>query len=234
MPSVNKRPRPVFPTPAESPVDSPCMTPPALEAAFCRNFECCGLKLRDLHALLQHYEDCHVRYEEGIDGGVSLEDLTDVRDDGLAAFDTAVLFRGTKRPNEDELSELLCDPWLLNQQLMGLLQPSQPPAAFGIAARPSQLLVEKPYKCAVPGCDKSYKNPNGLKYHNIHGHADEPRLVEPPTIPTSPTKPYRCSHADCDKTYKNLNGLKYHVEHAHLHKKPRKKLPITLPASLAF
>ena len=30
--------------------------------------------------------------------------------------------------------------------------------------------VKKPYACTVPGCEKSYKNPNGLKYHMIHGH----------------------------------------------------------------
>ncbi|KAF9326933.1 Transcriptional regulator of ribosomal biogenesis proteins [Podila minutissima] len=29
---------------------------------------------------------------------------------------------------------------------------------------------DKPYRCTVLGCDKSYKNPNGLKYHSLHGH----------------------------------------------------------------
>lgn len=31
---------------------------------------------------------------------------------------------------------------------------------------------EKPYRCIIPGCDKAYKNPNGLKYHNLHGHCE--------------------------------------------------------------
>lgn len=35
-----------------------------LEASFCRDFACCGLVLNDLHDLLQHYEECHVRVEE--------------------------------------------------------------------------------------------------------------------------------------------------------------------------
>lgn len=35
-----------------------------LEASFCRDFACCGLILEDLHDLLQHYEECHVRLEE--------------------------------------------------------------------------------------------------------------------------------------------------------------------------
>lgn len=35
-----------------------------LEASFCRDFACCGLVLQDLHDLLQHYEECHVRLED--------------------------------------------------------------------------------------------------------------------------------------------------------------------------
>ena len=31
---------------------------------------------------------------------------------------------------------------------------------------------DKPYRCSHPGCDKAYKNPNGLKYHNLHGHCE--------------------------------------------------------------
>lgn len=38
--------------------------PRELEVAFCRNFSCCGLLLSDLHVLLQHYEEYHVRFEE--------------------------------------------------------------------------------------------------------------------------------------------------------------------------
>ncbi|KAJ1831403.1 Transcriptional regulator of ribosomal biogenesis proteins, partial [Coemansia sp. RSA 2703] len=38
--------------------------PRDLEASFCRDFSCCGLILNDLHDLLQHYEECHVRFEE--------------------------------------------------------------------------------------------------------------------------------------------------------------------------
>ncbi|CAG8627811.1 154_t:CDS:1 [Paraglomus brasilianum] len=76
----------------------------------------------------------------------------------------------------------------------------------------TQPVVEKPFKCTVPGCSKSYKNLNGLKYHNEHGHRsglldiDEKRPV---------LKPYKCEFPDCDKRYKNPNGLKYHLEHAH-------------------
>lgn len=29
--------------------------------------------------------------------------------------------------------------------------------------------IEKPFKCPNPGCDKAYKQANGLKYHRLHG-----------------------------------------------------------------
>ncbi len=31
----------------------------------------------------------------------------------------------------------------------------------------------KPYACPKDGCNKTYKNKNGLKYHLIHGHRKE-------------------------------------------------------------
>ncbi|KAJ1919392.1 Transcriptional regulator of ribosomal biogenesis proteins [Mycoemilia scoparia] len=67
----------------------------------------------------------------------------------------------------------------------------------------------KPYRCTVPGCDKAYKNPNGLKYHNLHGHCNVDCDAQ------NAQKPYKCLVPDCGKAYKNLNGLKYHVQHAH-------------------
>lgn len=71
---------------------------------------------------------------------------------------------------------------------------------------------DKPFKCTVPGCIKSYKNPNGLKYHTEHGH----RSALSDTEEKKPViKPYRCSYPECEKRYKNPNGLKYHLEHAH-------------------
>ncbi|KAG0028299.1 Transcriptional regulator of ribosomal biogenesis protein [Podila clonocystis] len=66
---------------------------------------------------------------------------------------------------------------------------------------------DRPYRCTISGCDKAYKNPNGLKYHNQHGHSSGDDAPE--------TKPYVCTFLDCGRRYKNLNGLKYHVEHCH-------------------
>jgi transcription factor SFP1 len=86
----------------------------------------------------------------------------------------------------------------------------------------------KPFKCPVIGCDKAYKNQNGLKYHRQHGHRTQQlkensdgsySIVDPVTsIPYPGTvgmekeKPFQCE--TCGKRYKNLNGLKYHKQHA--------------------
>lgn len=85
----------------------------------------------------------------------------------------------------------------------------------------------KPFKCPVIGCDKTYKNQNGLKYHRQHGHQGQNlrenpdgtfSIIDPdsncPYLDNSALekdKPYRCEV--CGKRYKNLNGLKYHRGH---------------------
>ncbi|KAJ3011857.1 Transcriptional regulator of ribosomal biogenesis proteins [Thoreauomyces humboldtii] len=125
-------------------------------------------------------------------------------------------------------------------------QPIKPKPARPKKEKPvgEDLGPPKPHPCTIPGCLKSYKNPNGLKYHLEHGH---PELLPPPStafhdpsadptsssassstlLPAHPThtnsndssgdhKPFICNHSlDCDKPYKNLNGLKYHLIHAH-------------------
>ena len=49
-----------------------------LESTFCRNFTCCGKELDDLHDLLQHYEECHVRFEDDdTESMVTDEDMDD-------------------------------------------------------------------------------------------------------------------------------------------------------------
>ncbi|QLL33275.1 hypothetical protein HG536_0E01860 [Torulaspora globosa] len=86
----------------------------------------------------------------------------------------------------------------------------------------------KPFKCPVIGCDKTYKNQNGLKYHKVHGHQNQKlhenpdgtfSIIDPESNEPYPDgmgyekdKPYRCEV--CGKRYKNLNGLKYHRGHS--------------------
>ncbi|RKP06243.1 hypothetical protein THASP1DRAFT_31937 [Thamnocephalis sphaerospora] len=399
--------------------------PHDLEANFCRDFSCCGLILRDLHDLLQHYEECHVRFEEDdpaalvtgvgyLDGwqtdesrpgsprdvnrsfnntamlkrqqqqmtaaaaaalsnGISLSDVYGQQTGALGqlpldtvspALDTALLGRkrtasamtgveamSNKRVSlgsgmaasvqpssrmvqpqqqqtfvDDELllaallqlggEEAFGDALLLQQQLLmnnnraSLTSPMAPATASPVAVTPASMpaaiapqpiapaaivtpvgslaaqraqlapqpvkpqqlhqqpmmangtlptargvgvtaatpvgatptrmardpSAERPYRCSVPGCDKSYKNANGLKYHNLHGHCNGNAAASAHATHSagmaahgtthahgvagnephrSQIKPYRCTIPDCGKSYKNLNGLKYHVEHAH-------------------
>ncbi|KAJ1947032.1 Transcriptional regulator of ribosomal biogenesis proteins [Linderina macrospora] len=103
--------------------------------------------------------------------------------------------------------------------------------AAAAAAKAHGLLPrdDKPYRCPVSGCDKAYKNPNGLKYHNLHGHCSMGEEA------LGVSKPYKCRVPDCYKAYKNLNGLKYHVQHAHCAMIPsiRDLPPNATPAEVA-
>lgn len=88
-------------------------------------------------------------------------------------------------------------------------------AILAMPRPPVDKSLERPYICPVPGCGKAYKNPNGLKYHALHGHDGTQELVE---------RPYRCPYGDCGKRYKNPNGLKYHVNKNHADMLPKSAL----------
>ncbi|KAG1130038.1 hypothetical protein G6F62_009391 [Rhizopus arrhizus] len=243
--------------------------PKELEASFCRDFACCGLVLNDLHDLLQHYEECHVRLDDDEDSN-SLFDGENDSWSSLSSFN-----------NEDELGESN-DIDLLKKKAAAYLSDYYPPgppsddddnveevkkisgkkrpfnqisvssnsaielltqsavkkialaSSFGnhaelhsslmndqdflaqagaiLASANLNLNADKPYKCPVSGCDKAYKNPNGLKYHNQHGHCN----LSNDDLESLASKPYQCTIGDCGKRYKNLNGLKYHIEHSHM------------------
>jgi transcription factor SFP1 len=106
------------------------------------------------------------------------------------------------------------DPALVLQQMTALMMP------------PNE--EPKPFRCPVIGCEKAYKNQNGLKYHKTHGHSTQQlhengdgtfSIVNPETSAPYPgtlgmekEKPFKCDV--CGKRYKNLNGLKYHKQHS--------------------
>ncbi|KAG9693522.1 hypothetical protein KCU85_g4864, partial [Aureobasidium melanogenum] len=110
-----------------------------------------------------------------------------------------------------------------NSELAKRLREQQLIQGFGFPGEEA-----KPFRCPVIGCEKAYKNQNGLKYHKQHGHQNQQlkenpdgtfSIVDPATsIPYPGTvgmekeKPYRCEV--CGKRYKNLNGLKYHRQHS--------------------
>ncbi|KAF5027568.1 hypothetical protein F66182_310 [Fusarium sp. NRRL 66182] len=113
--------------------------------------------------------------------------------------------------NEDQLNDPEANK-ILMQRLQSMMMPEE----------------HKPFKCPVIGCEKAYKNQNGLKYHKTHGHQTQQlhengdgtfSIVNPETSAPYPgtlgmekEKPFSCE--TCGKRYKNLNGLKYHKAHS--------------------
>jgi transcription factor SFP1 len=119
-----------------------------------------------------------------------------------------------------------------NSDLMRAYQQQQMMQMNGMGnAQAAALMMgeeHKPFRCPVIGCEKAYKNQNGLKYHKTHGHQTQQlhengdgtfSIVNPETSTPYPgtlgmekEKPYKCDV--CGKRYKNLNGLKYHKQHS--------------------
>ena len=92
----------------------------------------------------------------------------------------------------------------------------------------SSLLVNKPFKCPKPNCNKSYKQANGLKYHMTHGSCNFTPCKEGEMLKEGMSdsevreierrlRPYACGVGDCARRYKNMNGLRYHYQHSGEH-----------------
>ncbi|KAI8688863.1 C2H2-type domain-containing protein [Fusarium keratoplasticum] len=144
-----------------------------------------------------------------------------INDPGKHLFSPNGTFPAANRTIQAQLAQLglnqaqLNDPAankLLMQRLQSMMMPEE----------------HKPFKCPVIGCEKAYKNQNGLKYHKTHGHQTQQlhengdgtfSIVNPETSAPYPgtlgmekEKPFSCE--TCGKRYKNLNGLKYHKAHS--------------------
>ncbi|KIK49539.1 hypothetical protein CY34DRAFT_796967 [Suillus luteus UH-Slu-Lm8-n1] len=93
---------------------------------------------------------------------------------------------------------------------------------------------ERPYRCGLEGCGKSWKSINGLQYHlqisKAHfQHAIVSTFVtsyiDGLTVPPAEAstgegddktkKQYSCPHQGCPNRYKQLSGLRYHLTHGH-------------------
>ncbi|KZT38381.1 hypothetical protein SISSUDRAFT_756732 [Sistotremastrum suecicum HHB10207 ss-3] len=101
--------------------------------------------------------------------------------------------------------------------------PPQSPAPSTTLSRPaSSLLLSKPFRCPKEGCNKSYKQANGLKYHIQHGSCNF--TPQDPSLDGMSDKeaerklrPYQCQVPPCTRRYKNMNGLRYHYQHSGAH-----------------
>lgn len=217
-----------------------------LENNFCSDLVCCGTQVKDLHELLHHYEEHHhAPIEEEPEPKEEDEDMRKNEDDDDIMMEDIHQPHITTQAHE--LAALASSPLLRKKLMMDPPPPSNSPvqqqhtedilkqALPALVNSNSNLQeyftsealyqtcddgMDKPYKCTVKGCDKAYKNPNGLKYHQMHGHSEEDALSD---AERDAQKPYMCTIGYCNKRYKNLNGLKYHIEHSHLAK--LKQLP---------
>ncbi|KAH7156315.1 hypothetical protein EDB81DRAFT_609268, partial [Dactylonectria macrodidyma] len=144
-----------------------------------------------------------------------------INDPGKHLFSPNGAFPAANRSIQAQLAQLG-----LNQA-----QFSDPAANKALMQRLQSMMMpeeHKPFKCPVIGCEKAYKNQNGLKYHKTHGHQTQQlhengdgtfSIVNPETSAPYPgtlgmekEKPFSCE--TCGKRYKNLNGLKYHKAHS--------------------
>nr|ODN88373.1 hypothetical protein L203_02986 [Cryptococcus depauperatus CBS 7841] len=82
--------------------------------------------------------------------------------------------------------------------------------------QPSLFSSHKPWRCPNPGCNKAYKQSNGLKYHQQKGQCD---FAVHDAVDLGLTleeaeernRPFVCAvGAGCTKRYRQMNGLKYH------------------------
>ncbi|KAI8901420.1 hypothetical protein BC833DRAFT_617571 [Globomyces pollinis-pini] len=246
----------------------------AVEDSFCKDFACCGIQLIDMHALLEHFEECHVVVESDVEeeddltfqfesqdvemadtqsgtactdmyfnkpkrNHVSMSDIYQ-NDTVTSAFDTSIIRRRQQSPpqpwrntdtiesppqtfpvhieqNVNTIDIMQVDPPVEVQSTSPRVKRSDngvsslPPPVIdskssgGAGILTNEEEVERPYKCKIVGCNKSYKNPGGLKYHMHHGHCED---TGDPEMNNIIHKPYQCTVLDCGKRYKNLNGLK--------------------------
>ncbi|KAF8559370.1 hypothetical protein OG21DRAFT_1503273 [Imleria badia] len=112
------------------------------------------------------------------------------------------------------------------------------------SAHPEDSGGDRPYRCGLEGCGKSWKSINGLQYHlqisKAHfQHAITSSFVSsyisglavPASVEASTSnqgedktkKQYKCPHENCPNRYKQLSGLRYHLAHGH---------PVDLPKQL--
>ncbi|KDR84868.1 hypothetical protein GALMADRAFT_217949 [Galerina marginata CBS 339.88] len=109
---------------------------------------------------------------------------------------------------------------------------------------PEENAAEKPYRCALLGCGKSWKSINGLQYHLQISTAHFKNALfsrfsaQQPSTPvlntpsstdgdledSEPERKYACPQPGCYKAYRQPSGLRYHVKYGH---------PPDMPAQLS-
>ena len=146
-----------------------------------------------------------------------------------------LLFPSSANPpaNAADAAALLA---LAQQAASGSASPGAGPSGYGHPATIPALALAHPggvppppgsgqkiFKCPTPGCQKSYKQQNGLKYHLKVGQCNfevrdavENGLSEAEAEEKS--RPFVCQvGGGCTKRYRQMNGLRYHYLNSGAH-----------------
>lgn len=207
---------------------------PNLEADFCKDYSCCGQVLPNLHDLLRHYEEAHITPSPTSEEGTDYYQHTQPqpppmmrRIESFEAVPTNDVFISpeSSMPSTPMTMDIDLPEHAIEEEDEDVEMCINDPARHLYVIEREEL---KPFKCPVIGCDKTYKNQNGLKYHRLHGHQNQKLQLNadgtysvidplsnapyPEGVELEKDKPYRCEV--CGKRYKNLNGLKYHRGHS--------------------
>ena len=96
--------------------------------------------------------------------------------------------------------------------------------------------VPKPFHCPVIGCEKAYKNQNGLKYHksvsdSTHPHTCRPRLMKLPAWPQHPNSQRQRKRHLFHCRSRNLEPLSWHNGHGKAQTVPLRHVRETLQES---
>ena len=175
------------------------------------------------------YGNCKKSRSTAGQQSVALSDIYQ-NDSVISAFETSVVRKRSTSHHDSKLNNAASQPWLrpisdsppqtfpviLTQEVrqdttMETSPTSTTPTLIALMDDLNDCKEDidekddRPYKCKIPGCNKSYKNPGGLKYHLHHGHCED---TGDPEMNNMLHKPYQCTVPDCGKRYKNLNGLK--------------------------
>ncbi|KAG2038972.1 hypothetical protein BDR03DRAFT_953273 [Suillus americanus] len=168
--------------------DTPFVEP---EQTICSDFTCCGLSLRDLHSLVDHFEEAHVVVFDSAGNAVypnpsPILRVLDHENEGpymsvvlgypgapkapVAFLDPESCFESVSNWSSPSISSEPISPVetssedCLPQNSFAKVK-SKPIRTGKRVHRPRQRKKDKTYNCPRPDCTKTYLNANGLKYH---------------------------------------------------------------------
>ncbi|KAI8380594.1 hypothetical protein EDC96DRAFT_561182 [Choanephora cucurbitarum] len=197
-----------------------------LEKNFCKDFTCCGLRLINLHILLEHYEEFHSSQNNPADEEERkspmlhfdkntiwpFETCRSVDKEHLTNFDLNMLENAQKYASLQKVQTLNTifngsDMFSMNNLVD--IHPNKPVDSPQSSVSAASVFPElnEAKNSRKSSISSNSRNSTSSTNSNAKGSATaEDELAD---------RPYRCNVADCDKAYKNANGLKYHRLHGH-------------------